>query len=65
MKNTELKNLSGNELCELIDLTSHLCNEIENYCHVSDYLPKIIDKNIREFNSKLINELNRRETESI
>ena len=63
MNRKQLKQLNDIQLSELIDLTSHLCNEIESYSHVSDFMPAIIDNSIREFNSKLINELNRRESE--
>lgn len=58
----KLKKLSDNQVSELVDLCSHLLNEIDSYSHVSEFIPPSIEANTREFYDQLVQEINKRET---
>lgn len=58
-----MKNLSNNELNELICLVSEINKKISDYCHVSDKLPKVITNEIDKYKEKLLKEYDKREND--
>ncbi|MFA7287625.1 MAG: hypothetical protein WC055_01980 [Melioribacteraceae bacterium] len=57
MKAKPIKEANHNALEELNCLCAELENKINQYSHVSMYLPANIKNNIRQFHENLINEL--------
>ena len=63
---SKLKKLSDIQVSELVDLCSHILNEMDSsYVHVAEFMPPSIEANIRAFYDKLIAEIDRRETDAI
>ena len=58
MKN--LKTISQNSLEELLSLMEQVENKIQQYNHVSEYLPKSIIDELGKFYEKLTKEYNKR-----
>ena len=56
-----MKKIYQNDLEELKALINRMQREIENYSHVSEYLPKSLTKELESFDEKIIHELERRE----
>jgi glutathionyl-hydroquinone reductase len=57
-----MKTIYQNDLEELSALMNRILGEIETYSHVSEFLPKSLIKEIEKFDSKIISELERRES---
>lgn len=62
---SKLKKLSDIQVSELVDLCSHILNEIDSYTHVAEFIPSSIEANTRAFYDKLTAEINRRENDAI
>ena len=64
MKNQKLQNLSGNSIFELAILLSKINNLINrDFCHVNEYLPNSLIKEINSLTDKVDKEIIRREDE--
>lgn len=56
----KLKTISQNSLEELLSLMEQVENKIQQYSHVSEYLPKSIVNELGKFYEKLQKEYNHR-----
>jgi len=56
----KLKNVSDNNLEDLFSLMSDLQTRIEDYAHVSEFLPKSIGNVLDSFQKKLYEEYDKR-----
>ena len=56
------KKIYQNDLEELNALMTRIFGEIEKFRHVSELLPKALVKQLEEIDTKIINELERRES---
>jgi hypothetical protein len=63
MKKVKLKEISQNNLEELVALCNELNSDIHRYSHVAEHLPVQITVDIAILQNKLVKELNRREDE--
>lgn len=61
MTNKELRQLSGNDISELLCMIGRINSTINDFCHVSENLPKGISKQLTDFSKKLNQELDNRE----
>lgn len=55
------KEIYQNDLEELNALMTRILDEIERFRHVSELLPKALVKQLEKFDTKVINELERRD----
>ena len=63
-KRVNVKDLSGNSLCELMGLVNQInCLINQDYLHVSDYFPASLKADINKFEKILDKEMDRREDE--
>jgi hypothetical protein len=56
-----IKEIYQNDLEELNALMTRILGEIETFRHVSELLPKALVKQLEKFDTKVINELERRD----
>jgi hypothetical protein len=56
-----MQNLSNLDLSELICLSNRIENEIKQFCHVSEHLPKSLVNSLNVYKEKLLKELDKRE----
>jgi hypothetical protein len=61
MTNKELKQLSGNEISELLCMIGTINSTINDFCHVSENLPKSISNQLDKLADELNKELDYRE----
>jgi len=61
MTNKELKQLSGNEISELLCMIGRINSTINDFCHVSENLPKSISNQLDKLADELNKELDYRE----
>ena len=54
-----MKNISQNSLEELLALIEQINKRISDYSHISEYLPKSLTKELKDFYKKLCKEYNR------
>jgi len=60
---SKFKNVSDNNLQELIYLMADIQARIEDYCHVSDFLPKSIGNVLNKYQEELGEEYDKRNYE--
>jgi hypothetical protein len=61
MTNKELRQLSGNEISELLCMIGRINSTINDFCHVSENLPKSISNQLDKLADELNKELDYRE----
>jgi hypothetical protein len=55
-----IKNIDQNSLEELMALINQIKKRVNDYSHVTEYLPKTLTKQINDFSEKLNNEYDNR-----
>jgi hypothetical protein len=61
---SELKNLSGNDLSELAEMTARMLQTLEkDFLHVHEHFPAKVHKGINDFRDNVLGEIERRQNQ--